>query len=147
MLGYLPRNHQRHFGQLPANCQEVWFERHVDLDEVAIDLQCLVVEHPRAVFFVAAVFHQRRKGAELSPTNEQLFGPTKHARTGAITANVRAKVHVAVPCTMEVVLQCSLQAIECRVLVTNPACLRQSGWLKVSANSPDKTTSRGENCQ
>lgn len=89
---------------LPANSQEVGLEGHVNLDKVAINLQGLVVEHPRAMFFVATVLHQRREGTELSPANEQLFRATEDTRTGAIPTDVRAEVDVTIPRTVEIVL-------------------------------------------
>ena len=58
-----------------ARAEQVGLELVVEVDEGAVDVDGLVVEHPGAVAVVAAVLHQRADGTQLGPAQEELLGP------------------------------------------------------------------------
>ena len=81
-----------------AGVEEIGLELVVDVDEIAVDVHRLVVEHPRAVVVVSPVLHQRAHRSHLGPAQEQLLGAALGrqrramlAVTAAITTNVTSK--------------------------------------------------------
>lgn len=99
----------------------------VEKDKLSVNCVRFFVKHPRAMLAAAAVFHQGGEGPDGRPAKEGVLGPAEGTPVRPIAANVAAKVDIIHVRARKVVEQRALETVVARVLVADPARVRDLG--------------------
>ena len=85
--------------------------QHLPVD-IGHEFSKLEIDHPRTVLAFAAILHQRRKRTELGPAQQEVVAAIGVGRA-SVPSNVRPKVGVARPCTLEISVECLSEPFKC----------------------------------
>ncbi len=90
----------------------------MEQNELTVNIYCLIVEKPRLVSTSASIFHERKKGSDLSPPQKKIFRCWLICFIGS---NIKSKVEIILRGAMNNIFHCYFEAFYCIMLISYPA--------------------------